>query len=53
VASSNRAARTRDAIIDAAADVFDRYGYQAGGLALIIKQAGVTTGAFYFHFTSK
>ncbi len=48
-----RAARTREAILDAAAEVFDRNGYPAAGLAEILDTAGVTKGALYFHFASK
>lgn len=48
-----RAARTREAILDAAAEVFDRNGYPGAGLAEILDTAGVTKGALYFHFASK
>ena len=50
---AERAARTREAILDAAAEVFDRNGYPGAGLAEILETAGVTKGALYFHFASK
>jgi len=53
VSRQEQAARTRESIIDAAAEVFDTHGYQGAGLALILEQAGVTRGALYFHFASK
>jgi len=48
-----RAARTRERILDAAAEVFDRQGYAAAPLSAIITLAGVAKGALYFHFASK
>ncbi|MFD4960394.1 ScbR family autoregulator-binding transcription factor [Microbacterium sp. NPDC058389] len=48
-----RAAETRQAIIEAAADLFARDGYRATGLRDIVNRASVTQGAFYFHFDSK
>ncbi|GAA2142792.1 ScbR family autoregulator-binding transcription factor [Kitasatospora kazusensis] len=48
-----RAVQTRQEILRAAADVFDRRGYAAATMAEIISVAGVTKGAVYFHFTSK
>jgi AcrR family transcriptional regulator len=53
VSRQEQAARTREAIVDAAAEVFDTHGYEGAGLALILEQAGVTRGALYFHFASK
>jgi AcrR family transcriptional regulator len=53
VSRGERAARTREAILDAAAEVFDRNGYPGAGLAEILDTAGVTKGALYFHFASK
>ncbi len=53
VSRGERAARTREVIIDAAAEVFDRNGYPGAGLAEILRTAGVTKGALYFHFASK
>nr|WP_308167850.1 ScbR family autoregulator-binding transcription factor [Catellatospora tritici] len=48
-----RATRTRVAIIDAAAEVFDRHGYQGASLVQIMEIASVTKGGLYFHFASK
>ncbi|GAA2745601.1 hypothetical protein GCM10010440_34050 [Kitasatospora cinereorecta] len=48
-----RAVRTRLALIGAAGDCFDRYGYEATSLSLVSEVAGVTKGALSFHFSSK
>ncbi|MDH6132658.1 AcrR family transcriptional regulator [Kitasatospora sp. MAA4] len=48
-----RAIRTRRAILEAAALVFDRFGYEGATIAEILKCAQVTKGALYFHFSSK
>ncbi|WP_369211263.1 ScbR family autoregulator-binding transcription factor [Streptomyces flavofungini] len=48
-----RALRTRRAILTAAAQLFDDYGYEAATMSEILRRAGVTKGALYFHFTSK
>lgn len=48
-----RAKATRDAILVAAAEEFDRAGYQATPLSAILRRSRVTKGAFYFHFRSK
>ncbi|MEV0215786.1 ScbR family autoregulator-binding transcription factor [Micromonospora sp. ALFpr18c] len=48
-----RAEQTRAAILRAAADVFDQFGYQSTSLGDIIAKAAVTKGALYFHFGSK
>ncbi|MFG3104734.1 ScbR family autoregulator-binding transcription factor [Streptomyces sp. NPDC048182] len=53
MARQDRAIRTRQAILVAAAKVFDSVGYDAATIAEILKEAGVTKGALYFHFTSK
>jgi AcrR family transcriptional regulator len=49
----NRAAATRQKIIDAAVELFTDYGFAETGLNDITNCAGVTTGAFYYHFKSK
>ncbi|HEV2780666.1 MAG TPA: ScbR family autoregulator-binding transcription factor [Actinophytocola sp.] len=49
----DRAERTRNAILDAAAEVFDERGFNGASLSDILTRAGVTKGALYFHFTSK
>ncbi|MFH8350123.1 ScbR family autoregulator-binding transcription factor [Streptomyces sp. NPDC018045] len=48
-----RAVKTREAILRAAAELFDEYGYSAASISKIIKRAEVTAGAMYFHFSSK
>lgn len=53
MAAQQRAIRTRRAILQAAATVFDEQGYDAANIAEILARAGVTKGAMYFHFASK
>lgn len=53
MARQERAVRTRRAILEAAASVFDERGYDAATIADILSRAGVTKGALYFHFASK
>ncbi|APY84449.1 TetR/AcrR family transcriptional regulator [Streptomyces alfalfae] len=48
-----RALRTRRVILTAAAQLFDDFGYEAATMSEILRRAGVTKGALYFHFTSK
>ncbi|WP_030222225.1 ScbR family autoregulator-binding transcription factor [Streptomyces bikiniensis] len=48
-----RAVQTREAILRAAAETFDELGYAGASVNLILKRAGLTTGALYFHFDSK
>ncbi|MCX4761522.1 ScbR family autoregulator-binding transcription factor [Streptomyces sp. NBC_01275] len=49
----DRAIRTREEIIRAAAEVFDERGYNGASMREIMKRAGVTLGAVYFHFPNK
>ncbi|MEU3898141.1 TetR/AcrR family transcriptional regulator [Streptomyces sp. NPDC045251] len=51
--SQERAARTRRALIAAAAAEFARNGYAGTSLARVCASAGVTMGALTFHFPSK
>ncbi|AFU99837.1 TetR/AcrR family transcriptional regulator [Simiduia agarivorans] len=44
---------TRNAILDAAAGLFTRYGYEQVGVNQVMEAAGLTRGAFYAHFKSK
>lgn len=53
MAQQQRAERTRAQILDAAATVIDQHGFQGARLSGILAEAGVTKGAFYFHFSSK
>ncbi|MER6302498.1 ScbR family autoregulator-binding transcription factor [Kitasatospora sp. NPDC001539] len=48
-----RAERTRQAVLLAAADTFARVGFEAASLVDISRRAGVSKGALYFHFVSK
>ncbi|OKK14314.1 branched-chain amino acid aminotransferase [Streptomyces sp. CB00455] len=48
-----RAVKTREAIIYAAAHVFDECGYSGASISKIMDRAGVTQGGMYFHFKSK
>ncbi|MET7614615.1 ScbR family autoregulator-binding transcription factor [Streptomyces seoulensis] len=48
-----RAEQTRTTIITAAADLFDRQGYESTSLSDIVGHANVTKGALYFHFAAK
>lgn len=48
-----RAEQTRRALLHAAAEVFDEYGYTGASITRILQRAGVTAGALYFHFGSK
>ncbi|MFJ7070707.1 ScbR family autoregulator-binding transcription factor [Streptomyces sp. NPDC101115] len=48
-----RAVRTREALLRAAAEVFDDVGYTRASITRIIDRAGLTAGAVYFHFKSK
>lgn len=48
-----RAEQTRATIITAAADLFDRHGYESTSLSDIVEHAQVTKGALYFHFAAK
>ncbi|MBC3844269.1 TetR/AcrR family transcriptional regulator [Streptacidiphilus sp. 4-A2] len=48
-----RAEKTRQTIIEAAAEVFDQHGFAGASISEILARAGVTKGALYFHFPSK
>ena len=51
--SKEEAERTRCAIIDAAIRVFSVKGVSHASLSMIAKEAGVTRGAVYWHFSNK
>ena len=44
---------TLDAILSAAKREFSEKGFQSASLRKIVKDAGVTTGAFYGYYKSK
>lgn len=48
-----RAVRTRQALVDAAASEFDRSGYDGTSLNRVCRAAGITMGALTFHFAAK
>ncbi|MGI9124216.1 MAG: TetR family transcriptional regulator [Mycobacterium sp.] len=48
-----RAEATRRRILDSAVDLFTELGYGETGLADVLTRAGVSKGAFYYHFDSK
>ncbi|WP_327309944.1 ScbR family autoregulator-binding transcription factor (plasmid) [Streptomyces sp. NBC_01298] len=48
-----RAVRTRENLIQRAAEIFDRKGFTVASLSTISTQAGVSNGALHFHFVSK
>lgn len=48
-----RAEVTRQAIMEAAVDQFNGIGYGNTTLADITSRAGITKGAFYYHFNTK
>ncbi len=48
-----RSAKTKSAIMESATMLFARDGYESAGVAEICSLAGVSKGAFYYHFESK
>ncbi|MFJ3228305.1 TetR family transcriptional regulator [Streptomyces sp. NPDC086783] len=53
MAKQERAVRTRNALIESAAQLFDQEGFEVVTLAAISARAGVSNGALHFHFASK
>ena len=51
--SPDRKAETRGRILNAASDLFRRYGVDGVGVDAIMDRAGLTHGGFYGHFASK
>ena len=45
--------KSRDLILNAAVDLFSRYGFDEVSIGQIMKSAKMTHGAFYAHFESK
>lgn len=52
-ATTDRGEATRRHILDAAARAFSEHGYRGISLNDIVRESGLTKGAFYFHFPSK
>ncbi|MFK4071453.1 TetR family transcriptional regulator [Streptomyces sp. NPDC029674] len=48
-----RAARTREALVRAAAREFEHTGYEGTSLGRVARSAGISVGALTFHFASK
>ncbi|MBF9072796.1 ScbR family autoregulator-binding transcription factor [Streptacidiphilus fuscans] len=48
-----RAVQTRRRLLVAAAELFDQFGYEGTNVADIVKRAGLTLGALYFHYGNK
>ena len=48
-----RRAQTRERLLDAAAEVFNRLGYHGASLEAVADAAGYTKGAVYSNFASK
>ncbi|MFD9792182.1 ScbR family autoregulator-binding transcription factor [Streptomyces sp. NPDC059070] len=53
MSKQQRAERTRQTLIVAAAEVFDADGFAPSALTTISTRAGVSNGALHFHFVSK
>jgi AcrR family transcriptional regulator len=53
MAKQERAVRTRNALIESAAELFGREGYEVVSLSAISARAGVSNGTLHFHFPSK
>ncbi|WP_327417462.1 ScbR family autoregulator-binding transcription factor [Streptomyces sp. NBC_01233] len=53
MAKQERALRTRETLVQCAAETFDREGFTNASLTKISTQAGVSNGAIHFHFASK
>ena len=51
--SREQAAQNRDRIVEAAAQLFRERGFDGIGVADLMKEAGLTHGGFYGHFSSK
>ena len=51
--SREQAAQNRERIIEAAAQLFRERGFEGIGVADLMKEAGLTHGGFYGHFSSK
>ncbi|WP_328422256.1 ScbR family autoregulator-binding transcription factor [Streptomyces sp. NBC_00443] len=48
-----RAIRTRRAILETAARMFNELGYEGSTIGMLIERVQLTRGGVYFHFTSK
>ena len=53
VRRTDKAAQTREAILDAAVELFVERGFYGTAVPAVAKKAGVSTGSIYNHFSSK
>ncbi|TPQ24137.1 TetR family transcriptional regulator [Streptomyces sporangiiformans] len=53
MAKQERAVHTRKALIESAAELFSKHGFEVASLSMISARAGVSNGALHFHFASK
>lgn len=53
IASSRRGARSVGRIVDAAARMFGRSGFQGASMGDVAREAGVSKGLLHYHFDSK
>ena len=51
--SREQAAQNRERIVETAAQLFRERGFEGIGIADLMKEAGLTHGGFYGHFSSK
>jgi TetR/AcrR family transcriptional regulator, transcriptional repressor for nem operon len=51
--SREQAAHNRERVVEAAAQLFRERGFEGIGVADLMKEAGLTHGGFYGHFSSK
>src|SRR6187401_2636887 len=51
--SREQAVQNRDRIVEVAAELFRERGFDGIGVADLMKEAGLTHGGFYGHFSSK
>lgn len=51
--TQERAVRTRERLLAAAAEEFSAYGYQGTTLLDVVRRTGMSKGALYGHFSSK
>jgi TetR/AcrR family transcriptional repressor of nem operon len=51
--SRKQAAKNRERIVESAAQLFRERGFEGIGVADLMKEAGLTHGGFYGHFSSK
>jgi TetR/AcrR family transcriptional regulator, transcriptional repressor for nem operon len=53
MAETTRKEESRERIVSTTAQAIRRHGYHGVGISDLMKQAGLTHGAFYAHFTSR